>query len=361
MDEIPEHVDSAVVTIGVFDGVHRGHQELISAAVGKARATGQQSVLVTFDPHPVSVFLPERAPLALGTFDQRMSVVDKMGIDNVMLIDFTKEMAGWSPQEYVDRLLVGKLHANHVIIGENFTFGKNAVGTPDVMRQLCQPHGISVDVVELLHDRQRESDLPAHDHTLICSTTIRKFLATGDVASARWALGRPFSVYGPIVRGAGRGGKELGFPTANQYFPDNLALPADGVYAGWLVVEGANSPVDGNIVPGTAYAAAISVGTNPTFGDDERSVESFVLDRDADLYGFSATVHFVARIRAMEKYDSLDDLLAAISRDVENVRDVLARDLASQDAGESGRSGSGVGDHATVAEEFFLQPGPHNG
>lgn len=340
MDEIPADVGSTVVTIGVFDGVHRGHQELISAAVERARSTGQESVLVTFDPHPVSVFLPERAPLALATFDQRMAVVDKMGIDHVMVIDFTVEMAGWSPQEYVDRLLVGKLHASHVIIGENFTFGKDAVGTPAVMEQLCQPHGISVNVITLLHDRHVDDD------TLICSTAVRKFLAAGDVASARWALGRPFSVYGPIVRGAGRGGKELGFPTANQYFPENLALPADGVYAGWLVVEGANSPVDGNITPGVAYAAAISVGTNPTFGDDERSVESFVLDREADLYGFSATVHFVERIRAMEKYDSLDELLAAISRDVDEVRKVLRQDLDASS-----------GD-ATVAAEYYLQDSP---
>lgn len=239
MDEIPEDVDSAVVTIGVFDGVHRGHQELISAAVGKSRATGQQSVLVTFDPHPVSVFLPERAPLALGTFDQRMSVVDKMGIDNVMVIDFTKEMAGWSPQEYVDRLLVGKLHANHVIIGENFTFGKNAVGTPDVMRQLCQPYGISVDVVDLLHDRLRESDLPAQDHTLICSTAIRKFLATGDVVSARWALGRPFSVYGPIVRGAGREARSWAFRRRTSIFrTTSRCLPTACMPAGlWLKAQ----------------------------------------------------------------------------------------------------------------------------
>lgn len=344
MDEIPADVESAVVTIGVFDGVHRGHQELISAAVKRARSTGERSVLITFDPHPVSVFLPERAPLALGTFEQRMAVVEKKGIDHVMVIDFTVEMAGWSPQEYVDRLLVGKLHASHVIIGENFTFGKDAVGTPAVMEELCQPYGISVDVIQLLHDKDR-----SNADTLICSTAVRKFLAAGDVRSARWALGRPFNVHGPIVRGAGRGGKELGFPTANQYFPENLALPADGVYAGWLVVEGANSPVDGNMIPEVAYAAAISVGTNPTFGDDERSVESFVLDREADLYGYSATVHFVDRIRAMEKYDSLDELLSAISRDVDNVREVLQEDLASHEADPA------------VAEEYFLQASADNG
>lgn len=342
MDEIPERVESSVITIGVFDGVHRGHQELISAAVRKARATGQQSVLITFDPHPVSVFLPERAPLALSSFDQRMSVVEKMGIDNVMVIDFTVEMAGWSPQEYVDRLLVNKLHASHVIIGENFTFGKDAVGTPEIMRQLCAARGIGVDVVQLLHDKTL-----ADGETLVCSTAVRKYLAAGNVAAARRALGRPFSVYGRIVRGAGRGGKELGFPTANQYFPENLALPADGVYAGWLVVEGSNSPVNGNMVPGVAYAAAISVGTNPTFGDDERSVESFVLDREADLYGYGATVYFVDRIRSMEKYDSLDALLEAISRDVCSIREVLAQDLEMRD--------SSVIDHDSVAGEFFLQ------
>ena len=163
----------------------------------------------------------------------------------------------------------------------------------------------------------------------ICSTHIRECLAQGDIESANWALGRHFTVTGPVVRGAGRGGKELGFPTANQYFPDTVAIPADGVYAGWFIVH-SDSSIEGDMRPGVAYAAAISVGTNPTFGDEERSIESFVLDRDADLYGYEATVHFVGHLRDMVKFNSVDELLEAMANDVAKARQVLAADAKAQ-------------------------------
>jgi riboflavin biosynthesis protein ribF len=167
------------------------------------------------------------------------------------------------------------------------------------------------------------------DGVQICSTYIRQSLSRGAIESANWALGRHFTVTGPVVRGAGRGGKELGFPTANQYFPDTVAIPADGVYAGWFIVH-SESPLDGDMQPEVAYAAAISVGTNPTFGDEERSVESFVLDRDADLYGYEATVKFVGHLRDMVKFHSVDELLEAMAQDVAAARTVLAADARAQ-------------------------------
>lgn len=323
LSQIPAGFGPSVVTIGVFDGLHRGHQQLINRTVTRARDTGAKSVMVTFDPHPVSVFLPERAPLAVSTLDGRLALARQMGIDAVVVIDFTRELSGLSPRDYVQELLVNALHARHVVVGENFTFGAAAAGTPQVLTGLGEEFGFGVDIIALLDDAGVQ----------ISSTTIRTYLAAGDVSAANWALGRQFSVCGPVVRGAGRGGKELGFPTANQYFDDTVALPADGVYAGWFVVDKRSDSlvVDGNMEPGVRYGAAISVGTNPTFGDAERSIESFVLDREADLYGHDATVYFVDHIREMVKFDSVDELLEAMHRDVARVRTVLAADAAAHD------------------------------
>ena len=319
IDDIPADVGPTSVTIGVFDGLHRGHQQLVSACVEHARASNQVPVMVTFDPHPVSVFLPERAPLSVVSFERRLELAEDMGIEMVLVIDFTKELDGVEPRPYVRDLLVGKLHAHHVVVGENFTFGAGASGTAEAMRQLGEEFGFSVDIIPLLDE----------DGVQICSTYIRHSLSQGAIESANWALGRHFTVTGPVVRGAGRGGKELGFPTANQYFPDTVAIPADGVYAGWFIVH-SDSPLDGDMQPEVAYAAAISVGTNPTFGDEERSVESFVLDRDADLYGYEATVKFVGHLRDMVKFHSVDELLEAMAQDVAAARTVLAADARAQ-------------------------------
>ncbi|MDK8764349.1 bifunctional riboflavin kinase/FAD synthetase [Corynebacterium sp. MSK218] len=316
IDNIPADLGPTTVTIGVFDGVHRGHQQLITRAVDHARANDYRAVMVTFDPHPVSVFLPERAPLAVVTFERRMQLAEEMGIDAVLVIDFTQEMRGVEPRQYVEDLLVGHLHTKHIVVGENFTFGAGAAGTASALAEFGAEFGFDVDIVPLLND----------DGERICSTNIRAALDRGDISRANWALGRHFSVTGPVVRGAGRGGKELGFPTANQYFPESVAIPADGVYAGWFVIEPTDAAVEGDMEPSVPYPAAISVGTNPTFGDEERSVESFVLDRDADLYGHEATVHFVDHVRDMEKFNSVDELLTAMKRDVARVREILAQE-----------------------------------
>lgn len=327
--EVPADLNNSAVTIGVFDGVHRGHQKLINATVSKARSVGAKAVMVTFDPHPVSVFLPRRAPLGITTLAERFALAEIYGIDAVLVIDFTKELFGISPEKYVEFLLEDTLHAAHVVVGANFTFGENAAGTADSLMNICQSR-MSVEVIDLLDD----------EGVRISSTTVRDYLSQGDVARANWALGRHFSVSGPVVRGAGRGGKELGFPTANQYFHDTVALPADGVYAGWLTIIPTGAPVSGNMEPGIAYAAAISVGTNPTFGDEQRSVESFVLDREADLYGHDVQVEFVDHVRDMEKFDSVEQLLEVMAKDVLKTREVLATDAA---------------EHKLAPETYFLQ------
>ena len=301
-----------VVTIGVFDGVHRGHQLLISKAVDTARELGVPCVVMTFDPHPVTIFAPEHAPRALMPLDERARHIADLGVDALLVIDFREELAGLTPAEYMDDVLVSALGAKHVLVGENFTFGRDAAGTATDMAQLGERAGVDVTIVKLLGEGE----------VRICSTAIRDHLSGGDVALATDFMGRPFSVIAPIERGAGRGGKELGYPTANQYASDTSAVPADGVYAGWLTIID-DGEIDGDMQPGVRYPAAISVGTNPTFGDARRSVESFVLDRDADLYGRMARVEFVGKVRDMVKFNSVDELLDNMARDVETTREIL--------------------------------------
>lgn len=319
LDRIPEHLgaNGTVVTIGVFDGVHRGHQQLIARAVDEAKQRGVPSVMFTFDPHPTFVFRPDNVPNLLGTVEQRARIAQQLGIDHVVVIGFTKEIAAWSPAEYVDNVLVDILNASAVVVGKNFTFGHKAAGTSETLQELGAERGIDVTVLDLLEDG---------DH-VVCSTWIRNALAEGNVSGAVEALGRPFAVEGEVTHGAGRGGRALGFPTANLYFPDLFALPEDGVYAGFVTVLRTNDVPDGGRVGtmpvGKRLPAAISVGTNPTFGHEPRSVESFILDHEADLYGLDIRVEFISRIRGMETYESLDELIAAIGSDVAHTRQAV--------------------------------------
>ena len=307
-----------VVTIGVFDGVHRGHQKLIRRAVNLAREAGVECVVMTFDPHPVKIFAPEHAPETLLPLSERARLIAELGVDHLLVIDFTQELAGVSPEDYFRSVIVDTLHASRVVVGENFTFGAGASGTARTMLVLGEKYGVDVDVVSLLFDGTER----------ICSTAIRDALRGGDVGQASEFLGREFSVTAEVERGAGRGGRELGYPTANQYAADTDAVPADGVYAGWFTVlpesGDALGPIEGDMEPGIRYPAAISVGTNPTFGDHRRSIESFVLDRDADLYGRLARVEFIAKVRDMVKFDSVDELLENMARDVARVREILS-------------------------------------
>ncbi|SDR94041.1 bifunctional riboflavin kinase/FAD synthetase [Corynebacterium timonense] len=315
LDEVPEgfgRPDGTVVTIGVFDGVHRGHQLLISRAVEEARRHGVPSVVMTFEPHPVSIFAPEHAPAALVSLEERARLISSLGVDYLLVIDFRKELAGDSPRDYVTETLLGRLNARHVVVGENFTFGRDAAGSAETMAQLGREHHFDVTIVGLLDD----------GGSRICSTAIRSELAAGNIDVARDYMGRPFAVTATVERGAGRGGRELGYPTTNQYVEDVTALPADGVYAGWLTILG-DEPIEGDMEPGLRYPAAISVGMNPTFGDNQRSVESFILDREADLYGRVARVEFVGKVRDMQKFDSVGELLENMARDVARTREIL--------------------------------------
>ena len=313
-DEIVIPEGGTSVALGVFDGLHRGHRSLVDRAVSHGRDLGAGPVLVTFDPHPVEVVRPGTHPSVLTPLERRAELAAGFGIDAVFALPFDREMASWEPDEFVDRVLVRGLRARAVTVGRNFTFGRRAAGTPGMLRDLCDERGIVCEVVELLETGGET----------VSSSRIRRLLSEADVAGAAEVLGRPHRVSGVVVHGAGRGGRDLGYPTANLDLPEHTAVPVDGVYAGWFTVLD-DGPVDGSIVPGRRYPCAISVGTNPTFGDAVRSVEAFVLDESADLYGRVAAVDFVDHVRVMEKFSSVEELLVAMDRDVTTTRAVLGR------------------------------------
>ncbi|GJF09540.1 riboflavin biosynthesis protein [Mycolicibacterium cyprinidarum] len=317
-DEIPTDWGRCVVTIGVFDGVHRGHQELIGRAVKAGRSRGIPTVLMTFDPHPMEVVFPGSHPAQLTTLTRRAELVEEMGIDVFLVMPFTPDFMKLTPDRYVHELLVERLHVVEVMVGENFTFGKKAAGNVDLLRKAGDRFGFAVDSLELVSE---VAETKRHETVTFSSTYIRSCVDAGDMVAAAEALGRAHRVEGVVVRGEGRG-TVLGFPTANIAPPMYSAIPADGVYAAWFTVLG-HGPVVGTVTPGERYQAAVSVGTNPTFSGRTRTVEAFVLDTTADLYGQHVAVDFVARLRGQEKFESVADLVAAIGADTERARTIL--------------------------------------
>lgn len=304
-DDVPGDLGPTVVTIGNFDGVHLGHQHVLQ----QARATADEVavdkvVVVTFDPHPIAVLRPEHAPPTLTNIATRLRLLEEAGVDAVLVVPFDRDIAAWTPEEFIDRVLVGSLHARAVVVGANFRFGNRAAGDVALLRAVGESRGFAVQGVALDGGPQVWS-----------STYIRNCLAAGDVAGASEALGRPFTVRGVVVRGDQRG-RELGFPTANVPTPVDGAAPADGVYAGRLT----------RLDTGETYPAAISVGTNPTFdGERERRVESYVLDRDdLELYGVEVEVAFIERLRGMVKFEGIDALVETMHGDVRRAREILA-------------------------------------
>jgi riboflavin kinase / FMN adenylyltransferase len=304
--EVPDSLGRTVVTVGNFDGVHLGHQHVLRRASEVGRQLGDLPVVVvTFDPHPIAVLRPEHAPQTLTSIATRAELLGAAGADDVLVVPFTRDMAGWSPERFVTQILVGALHARAVVVGANFRFGVRASGDVSTLVELGAAHDFSAEGIALDGGPQVWS-----------STYVRNCLAAGDVEGAAEALGHPFTVRGEVVKGDQRG-RELGYPTANVPTSAMRAAPADGVYAGWL--RRLDDPVT------SALPAAISVGTNPTFeGERERRVESYVLDRDdLELYGVEVEVSFVARIRGMVRFDSVDELLARMADDVQRSRAVL--------------------------------------
>ncbi|MEV5380858.1 bifunctional riboflavin kinase/FAD synthetase [Streptosporangium nondiastaticum] len=314
LEDIPQDWGRSVVTIGSYDGVHRGHQLIIGRAVERARELGVPSVVVTFDPHPSEVVRPGSHPPLLAPHHRRAELMAGLGVDAVLILPFTAEFSKLSPAEFVVKVLVDKLHAKLVVEGPNFRFGHRAAGTVDFLAELGATYDYDVEVIDLHVSGEAGGGEP------FSSTLTRRLVAEGDVAGAMEILGRPHRVEGVVVRGAQRG-RELGYPTANVETLPHTAIPADGVYAGWLTVGGESMP------------AAISVGTNVQFDATERTVEAYAIDRtDLDLYGLHAAVDFLAYLRGMEKFDSIEALLLCMAGDVKRARDLVAAHEKEKDA-----------------------------
>ena len=304
LDEVPDGIGPSVVVIGNFDGVHLGHRAVIGRARQLADTGGHALVAVTFDPHPMAVLRPEHAPSALTTVESRAELLAEAGVDHVFALPFSREIAAWSPEEFVDRVLVEGLHAAAVVVGANFRFGNRAAGDLATLREAGASRGFDAVGIALDGGPQVWS-----------STYVRTCLTAGDVAGAAQALGRPFAVRGEVVVGDRRG-RGLGYPTANVPIGAGMAAPADGVYAGWLTRRDTDE----------RFPAAISVGTNPTFaGDRERRVEAYALDRDdLELYGVEVEVAFVERLRGMVRFEGIEPLLETMADDVRRTREVLS-------------------------------------
>ncbi len=305
--EVSEDLGRTVVTLGNFDGVHRGHRHVLAEARDLAvRLGGLPVVAVTFDPHPMSVIRPDKAPQPLTSLEDRVALLGAAGADAVLVLAFTSELADQAAAHFAESVVFGGLRAAGVVVGENFRFGHRALGDVDLLRDLAGRYGAEVVGLPLGG---------AGDRTW-SSTYVRTRLKEGDVSAAAEALGRLFSLHGCVVKGDQRG-RELGYPTANvPVSTSRTAVPVDGVYAGWL------RRLDR---PGAPWEpAAISVGTNPTFDGTDRRVESYVLDRtDLELYDVLVEVAFVERLRGMVRFDSVDDLVRQMAADVDRCRSVL--------------------------------------
>ena len=298
----------SAVTIGFFDGVHRGHQAVIGRTVDVGRAEGLRPVAVTFDRHPLQTLSPGKVPPLLTTLRRKAALIEALGVETLFVLEFTDEVSRWEPEAFVDRVLVRGLGARHVVIGTNFTFGHRAAGNLGVLADLGPARGFGVEAVGLFK----------LDGRPVSSTSVREALIEGDLGWPEAALGRRYAVEGAVVPGAGRG-RGLGFPTANLRTPEGILLPGRGVYAGrvWR---------DGEVWP-----AAVNIGTNPTFGHEPLHLEAHLLGFDGALTGEILTVEFWARLRDEIRFDSSASLVRQIAEDVQRTRMVVTASAGGKD------------------------------
>lgn len=309
LDEVPQDLGPTALTIGNFDGVHRGHQEVLRQLVAAAAEHSASAVAISFDPHPLQVHRPQDCPVMLTGVEEKINRLATTGIDGLLMLHYDEQLAALSAEEFVAEYLVKALHATVVVVGHDVRFGRGNSGSFETMVELGEQHGFTVLGVEDFGQDRRCS-----------STWVREALEAGDVAAAREVLGRPHAVLGEVVHGEARG-RELGFPTANLSADSEGMVPTDGVYAGWLTDE-----------RGHRWPAAISVGSNPTFDGYQRVVESHVIDRpderieDFDLYGQHVRVEFIEHLRGMVAFEGIPLLIRQMEEDVIRARQVLLGD-----------------------------------
>ncbi|KRE26192.1 bifunctional riboflavin kinase/FAD synthetase [Agromyces sp. Soil535] len=303
LDAVPAGFGPSAVTIGKFDGVHRGHRAVIDRIRSIAASDGLRAVVVTFDRNPLALLAPDKCPDSLVSVRQKLELLATTGVDATLLLPFDRALASVPATEFVERVLVDTLDARTVLVGSDFRYGARGAGDVALLEDLGATFGFTVEVVD---------DVRPEGERRVSSTWIRELLAEGDVRHATRLLGHTPTVSGIVVHGAKRG-RELGYPTANLTPESEGLIPADGVYAGWLTDAG------------TRYPAAISVGNNPTFeGVPKKQVEAYVLDRELDLYDHVVDVEFVERLRGMVAFTNIPDLIETMRGDVDRARDILS-------------------------------------
>jgi riboflavin kinase/FMN adenylyltransferase len=302
LDEVPASLRPTVASIGVFDGVHRGHQALMRTVLEKASELNATPVVVTFDRHPLAVISPGNEPPLITTLPQRARAMGAVGIAALVVLHFDDQLRNMEPEEFVRAVLVDALGCEHVVVGANFRFGHNQAGTIETLSDLGKKLGFGVTIFALQTDDENE---------VVSSSLIRLHIAEGEMEQVAAEMDRPYRLEGTVEHGANRG-RDLGFPTANLAASENVILPKLGVYAGWLWLRG------------DRYPAVINVGINPTFGDrDTPIVEAYVIDFDQDLYGEQVEIEFTHRLRDELKFDDVDALVAQMRADVEEGRRIL--------------------------------------
>jgi len=296
---VPHTLERSVVTIGNFDGVHRGHAELFRRLNRCAKMLGMPSVVVTFEPHPLYVLCRPKAPILITTFQQKLSLIEELGVDIVVILPFTTEFSQITPDDFIRDFLCNILGMHHLIIGHDYAFGKNREGDYETLQRLAISERFTLQDME-----------PVGDDLIFSSSGVRRAVTNGELAVAARILGRYHIISGVVVHGEQRG-ESLGFPTANIETCNQL-IPPDGVYAVWVTISN------------THYMGACNVGKNLTFGANSRTIEVFLLDMSEKLYGLEITIHFVQQLRSVQKFANAGDLQSAIAEDVKNARVVLS-------------------------------------
>jgi len=313
--EVPAAPRGSVVAVGNFDGVHRGHRVLLDEVVRVARERGMRALAVTFDPHPLHVLHPDRAPALLTGLEERLALLEGVGLDGVVVLPFTPGLAARTPREWVAEDLVRDLGMRVHVVGHDVRFGLRNSGDLQALQEMAPELGLEVLVLDDARSAGRRWS----------SSWVRELLAAGDARGAAELLGRAHRVVGEVVHGDHRG-RELGYPTANLSPDAEGLVPADGVYAGWLTALADGAPGSG-VRGGERRPAAVSIGTNPTFDGLERRVEAFVLDvapgAPLDLYGVRVRVELVERLRETLRFDGVEELCAQMARDVVDARAAL--------------------------------------
>ncbi len=300
LESYPSDVGPCIVALGAFDGIHLVHRAILGVAVARGRARGDRVMACTFDRHPMEILSPARAPAPLTTLNERLHLIAETGVDLTLVLAFTAELAGIEPEAFVRDIIVGRLHAQEVVVGDNHTFGRAARGNAALLSAVGGPVGLVTHVVPPL----------LVDGVVVSSSEIRTALREGDVVRAARYLGRPYSIAGRVTHGDGRG-RTLGFPTANLD-PDRPLLVPTGVYACRAEVDGETHP------------AVVNVGVRPTFGENALAIEAHLMDVAADLYGHALELRFMTRLRGERKFGGVDELRAQIARDVEAARRELS-------------------------------------